>query len=487
MDFLTIDFSKIELKKMSIGEIKAVYNQLKTTDYYEEARKNAFSEFITDKAKKETDGNISKWRDKLLNEKKENEEDEDLLPALYKTTRDSLRRNLANWKNGENFPVFVRNLCEDDRSRNEYLDMLLYLDAHRDGNEVSIEIFNEVALKHGMEPLYVLDFVNFCIAIAIKIESKTGKNAYRTYCELLNDKQLEKVVKSRIAGKGQVTSVIQQDFDSIEEIGNINEVTKNGDIAAYQSVTTSVYKFAAKYAAEFGRCHLSRYYALASLLYGDDIDDEIGTKDKFYIFRGDSHGYANARETVRNMLNGNRYQQMLYLLGNALTVGCYMFVEEDENRHFTKKYIDEIANELDQMYNHQTINIYNKTPREFNEIMTRTKSLPRELLLLIILATMNKKTIKEYAGRYVKKEDIKTKIRDQINAMLKKCQLVSLDMKNSKSDFLVLLAIEKANYTEITKEDGDNEDDEYDEDGEGEYNVENFPYMDFLVNNFFNI
>ena len=32
MDFLTIDFSKIELKKMSIGEIKAVYNQLKTTE-----------------------------------------------------------------------------------------------------------------------------------------------------------------------------------------------------------------------------------------------------------------------------------------------------------------------------------------------------------------------------------------------------------------------------------------------------------------------
>lgn len=481
--FERYNFEDVDFLELTIEEIKEIYDHLENVCYYDEARKNEFVEFVLHKAKEHSGEkiNLSSWRNALV-------KDNGGTPLLYETTPDSLRRCLSNWKDGNSLPVFVRNPNREEENeysnRNKYLDMLLYLGAHRDGSEVSIRVFNNVAKKHGLEHLYILDYVNFCMAVSIYLESKTGKNAYVTYRSLLQDEKLKEIASLKIAGRGQVTQVIKQDFERIEEIGSLDEIFKDGKVVSFQSETNSVYKFVAKYCAEFGRRHLSRYYALASLLYGESIDDLFSSGDRFYIFHDDHHGYADACATVRSVLSSGRYQQMLYLLGNMLTVGCYMFIEEDDTSRFTRNYIDEIVVELDEMYDNHTINIYNQSPKEFNEIMERTRNLPRDLLLLIILATMNKKVIRNYVDIHGDEELAKEKIKQQIDKMLDMCQMVSLDIKNGKYDFLLLLAIEKANY-DFVIDDEDIDYFEFDEDGEEDYVVERFPYMDFLLNQFF--
>ena len=338
------------MSRLPLKAAREIYKYREDNNFYETRRKEAFVDIINKRL-----GNynsLSKWCREMV-------EENGGLPMLYKTkNEDGFRRTLSNWKSGIDLPVFVRNLYSEELKngytyRNEYIDMLLYFGAYVDGETVSLSIFNKVLSNQGMERLYELDYFDFCVAASIEIERKTGENAYRTFRKLLNDEKLKTIALNDLVGKGVYTRVIEDDFRKISSIGSITDVYENGKRKSFKGVDT-VYKFVARYAKEFGRRHLSRYYALASLLVGKSIDETIVGINKTKKIGG-FETYDDEEETMERIspeqaitikLDRDDYQKMLYLLGTNLVLGCHMFlenalgleptVEEEENRQKNK-------------------------------------------------------------------------------------------------------------------------------------------------------
>ena len=384
---------------------------------------------------------------------------------------DTFARNARNWLKDRNLPACVKNL-----ERKKYLDLLLFLGVHKRHGKKKLAGFNNDIGMLGLEKLYILDYFDFCVAVSLLLEDKKGINAYTTFRTLYNDKELEK--KSNSGGadlNGQFTQDIARDFEKIETIRSQADA-ENG-----ASDVMSAYKFVSKYAHEFGRCHVSRYFAYASLLCGISIDNIIRTVTQrerqntigLYERRnGETYEYK-LNDIIQFALTRRDVQVGLYLLSEQMFANCVRYLHNIDYQEYREYVLDgkgnddnaryvageELEKELDLIHNQfariGSGEIFEIPNADFCRVINNQENISREMMLATILITLNSNTIKAYAGElsidYRKAGSIMEK---KINRLLESCRMLELNAELSKYDFLLLYALHNIDYEGVVSRSG---------------------------------
>ena len=241
----------VDFQLTSVGELKMIYEVLVKSGHYDINVENKFKELI----KKLCDGNVNNYvLGKIFSKNK-------VAPiTLYdnvdaKKDASTFRRSVENWESSINrSPRFITKLNSGQKDyRMQLIDVLLYLEAYNASSYDKISGFNGILEGFGVEPLYHLDFFDFCVLVAIKLEEESGATAYDVFRTLYTDKKLEQIAGSDVSGDGEFTKEIEGDFNKICNIGKISDViNKNGSFKSFTNVK-SAYHFVKKYANEFGR------------------------------------------------------------------------------------------------------------------------------------------------------------------------------------------------------------------------------------------
>ncbi|MBQ4511143.1 MAG: hypothetical protein II984_10475 [Clostridia bacterium] len=439
------------VKKMSVEKARKVYQELLQSNEYEINKQEYFKSLIIDAI-----GELSARK---------------FVSDLYKknggkaifnsASEDSFGRNIRNWINGESMPPFVRNL-----ERKKYLDLLLFLGIHRRHRENRIECFNNDIGILGLEKLYELDFFDFCVSVSIMLEEKTGENAYVIFRQLCNDSELEKIANETGAeSSGTFTRAIRNDFNSIEAIGS-----KDDDKSK-----KTVYRFVSQYALDFGRRHISRYFAYAALLCGCTIDEiinvlskkssqsRIGIREK----RDDKIYNYELKDIIQFALTNRQTQKSLYLLSRQMCMNCIKYLHkidyeeyrkfvlngksDEDNRCYMKD--EELELELEEIRESfvkaPSGEILDMSMAEFDRMVNNKENITRNMMLATIMTSLSSKVIKKHIDAYGTKAHAAATIEQKINKMLDYCRMPQLNAEISKYDFLLLLAIYNVDYNSI--------------------------------------
>ena len=385
---------------------------------------------------------------------------------LNDASLDTFARNVRNWLNSRSLPSCVKNL-----ERKKYLDLLLFLGIHKRHTKKKLAGFNNDIGMLGLEKLYILDYFDFCVAVSILLEDKKGINAYTTFRKLYNDVELENVSNSGgVDLNGQFTQDIARDFEKIETIGSISD-TKDG---AYNVM--SAYKFVSKYAHEFGRCHVSRYFAYASLLCGASVDSitriitQKERKNTIGLYeRRDGEIYEyQLNDIIQFALTRRDVQVGLYLLSEQMFSNCVRYLHSIDYQEYREYVLDgkgntdnaryvedeELDKELDLIHTKfakiGSGEIFEIPNADFGRVINNKENISREMMLATILVTLSSSVIKMYEGEfamdYTKAGAIMEK---KINRMLESCRMLELNTELSKYDFLLLYALHNIDYREV--------------------------------------
>ena len=176
--------------KMTKEQIKAEHDLRIRTNYYQNKKLELFRETIITLC----DKNVNEFADNLYKEYQ--------LPITIKTTKDSFRKSLNNWKNGKGCPPFIKNLHKKEvakgiDNRAKCIDLLLYLGVHKTFKKNKLDGFNSVLKSFGLEPLYELDFFDFCVAVGIYLEEKKGETAYEIFRQLYHNRTTDRTRTNR--------------------------------------------------------------------------------------------------------------------------------------------------------------------------------------------------------------------------------------------------------------------------------------------------
>lgn len=458
----------------SLEEIKNEYSKRVAEGYYENKHSQKFQQCILDCIK---DKSINSAVTELFAKNGG-------APMFENVSMDSFRRKMSNWKNGTNFPNYVQNL-----EREKYLDMLLYLGIHEDKPN-PLAYFNREINSLGLEALYIVNYFDFCVAVSIQIGQKQNKNSYQIFRELYNDNQLRALSeKPQKESNYDFTCFYNDDFRSIDSIGNINDIDCD-----YDAPVTTAYQFVSKNSDEFGRSRLSAYYAFASLLSGHDLDEIVDTimegmyNKKVSIWEDSVGGYVSypIEEAIISQTETDEFRKNLFLISKNACISFLkyqheaLYVEYNKDNHKKRdgrnellpfdydsdiskvdemhKYlydndIEEQLNEISSKYaQSDSKEIIKLSKNELTNMIDNKESLSRSVLLLIIMTSMSNKIINNYLSAYsVKREIASDKIITAINEVLEKCSMSELDIETSKYDYLLLGAIYQANYEQIYK------------------------------------
>ncbi len=384
---------------------------------------------------------------------------------------DTFARNVRNWLKDRNLPACVRNL-----ERKKYLDLLLFLGIHKRHGKKKLVGFNNDIGMLGLEKLYVLDYFDFCVAVSLLLEDKKGINAYTTFRALYSDETLEKVSSSGGADlNGQFTQDIARDFEKIETLGSSLDIQNStGNIM-------SAYKFVSTYAHEFGRCHVSRYFAYASLLCGVSIDnitriitqrERQNTIGLYERRNGEVYEYK-LNDIIQFALTRRDVQVGLYLLSEQMFANCVRYLHSIDYQEYREyvldgkahednvRYIedDELEKELDMIHKQfakiGSGEIFEIPNADFGRVINNQENVSREMMLATILITLTSSTIKAYEGEFAMDYSKAGAIMEKkINRLLESCRMLELNAELSKYDFLLLYALHNIDYKGIVAHKG---------------------------------
>ncbi len=440
------------VKKMSVDRARKTYQMLIQADEFSKNKQEYFKSLVSDAI-----GEISVRR---------------FVSNLYSAnggkamlndaSEDTFGRNIRNWINGESVPPCVRNL-----ERKKYLDLLLFLGIHRRHEKNRIEGFNNDIGILGLEKLYELDFFDFCVSVSIMLEEKNGVNAYVIFRQLCNDSELEKIANETGAeSSGTFTKAIKRDFDEIEAIG-----TKDDDKSK-----KTVYRFVSQYAMDFGRRHISRYFAYAALLCGCTIDEivyvlskkssqqKIGIREK----RNNEIYEYELKDIIQFALTNRQTQKSLFLLSKQMCMNCIKYLhkigyeeyrefvldgksDEDNRCHIKDEELElEVESIRSSFVQADSSEILDMSMAEFDRMVNNKENITRNMMLATIMTSLSSKVIKKHIDDYgTSKEHAATTIEKKINKMLDYCRMPQLNAEISKYDFLLLLAIYNVDYKSI--------------------------------------
>lgn len=436
---------------MSVAQISKEYRSRENANYYEERNLKAFQSLVEKSIGTKT---VNGFVGELY-------EQNGGAPIFSNTGAASFRKNVSNWKNGSSFPPFVRNF-----ERQKYVDTLLFLGIHK-GESSPLEYFDEQISRLGLEKLYILNHFDFCVAVALLLEEKTGINAYTTFRQMYNDNQLREEcdLPSKKPTK-QFTRDFYQDFYNIEKIGEKSntKITK----------VTSAYDYAQKYAHDFGRSRISAYFAYASLICGHRADSIVNTitngifRNKILVFEkesGEAKPYA-LDIAILNQLCEREASKNFFLMGRDICISCLKYQHKrlyEENEQYidpsdnsnpqymldseVDEYIDDICENIAKTESKEIIKIPKDT---LEKMLSNQASISRNVLLITLITSFSSKSIKRYVDKHCTRSELASKIIiDAINDMLECCGMARLNEEISKYDYLLLSAICSVDYEAV--------------------------------------